>query len=157
MNTRCVPFLALVIWFLLVPPFIEPLPPGSPSYAAPRLPYLKPDAPLLAWLSRGAFPSHVQCDEALTSALHNTQQAVERYEAQLEHARRGLDEQEDSAIPQAVERYEAQLDDARRSSDEQEDSAIPELQYQVKFYRRLYQGTLLAKCVAADDPRLVEK
>jgi len=126
MNTRCVPFLALVIWFLLAPPSVEPLPPSSPS--SPRFPYLNVDAPLLAWLSRGAFPSHVQCDEARTSAIHNTQQAVER--------------------------SEAQLNDARRSSD---DSAPPGLWSRVFWLRAYYASLISAKCVAADDPRLVEK
>jgi hypothetical protein len=126
MNTRCVPFLALVIWFLLAPPSIEPLPSGAFTQQSPGFPYLKPDAPLLAWLSRGAFPSHVQCDEARTSALHNTKPTVER--------------------------YGAQLDGARRRSD---DSTTPELRSRFYRLRAYYASLIYAKCVAADDPRLV--
>ena len=152
MNTRFAAFPALVIWYLvtpigshpppqsgpsfwylLTPPNIEshpPLQPGpnffSTSPVAPRS--MPQPPPLSTWRSLGQFNSEEQCNTVHTSAIHNT-------------------------VP-TVERYEAQLDDARRRLD---DAATPELQSELHLLRAYYASLISAKCVAADDPRLVEK
>jgi|SRR5208337_782905 len=56
MNLRHAAALALVGWYLMVPPVVQPS--GGEEMA-------DPSAPLSKWVNRGTFDSARKCDEAL--------------------------------------------------------------------------------------------
>lgn len=141
MNARCAPFLALVIWYLLAPPLNDshqPPPPQSDadglflSTAPPRAAEHKLDVPLSAWHPRGVFDSQEDCDKARSSAINDSEQAVQRCEALINSAHYNSDQPGRSAI-------------------------APDLRSRLQRLQSDYKNLIFAKCVAAADPRLEEK
>jgi len=136
MNTRCVPLLAFVIWYLLTPPNIgsHPSPQSGPQFFS-TTPFpaqqSKRSPALSTWHPLAEFDSEEQCDQARTRAIGDTERTVEK--------------------------YEALLNSARRDSDQQEESAGPDLRSRLDRLREYYKSLISARCIADDCPGLYDK
>jgi hypothetical protein len=130
MNLRHAAAVALVGWYLMVPPLG---PNGS----------IDPNAPLSRWEQYEGHDNAAACEVAHSQLLDLAdviQRRVQKSEESLTQKLNGISrEQVENANPDKLKEFERKLDEARAG---------------VKRIQNYVDGDRASKCVASDDPRL---